>query len=260
MALELFFAFIISLLIQLIFFIFAATFKTDKVTDLSYGLGFIALSFIYFLNSSFGLNQFLVTILIFIWGIRIATYLFKRILQTKTDSRFDNIRNNFMKFAGFWFLQAISIFVIMLPSLIILISRENSSFSFLTAIGFIVWLVGITIEYFADKQKFGFKSNPKNKDKWVSIGLWKYSRHPNYFGEMLCWWGIFFISIPFLSYWYYLTIIGPIYITFLLLFVSGIPPLERKYDKKYSNNKDYQEYKKKTNILIPLPNKKLIFI
>jgi steroid 5-alpha reductase family enzyme len=252
---EIFIALIISFVIQLLFFIFAASFKTDKMTDLSYGLGFILITLIYFLKSTLGLDQILVTILVFIWGTRIAIYLFKRILKTKTDSRFDNVRNNIIKFASFWLLQAISIWIILLPALVILTSKKPASLSILTLTGFIIWLFGIYIEYFADKQKFEFKNDPKNKGKWVSNGLWKYSRHPNYFGEMLCWWGIFIISLPLLNSWQYFTLIGPIYITFLLIFVSGIPPLEKKYDQKYANNKEYLEYKKTTSVLIILPRK-----
>jgi steroid 5-alpha reductase family enzyme len=253
---DIFVALIISFAIQFLFFIFAASFKTDKVTDLSYGLGFILIALIYFIKSTLSSSQILVTILILLWGIRIAIYLLKRILKTKTDSRFDNIRDNAIKFASFWFLQAFSIWVILLPALTILIAKKPISLNMFSLIGMTIWLLGIGIEYFADKQKFIFKSDSKNKDKWVSVGLWKYSRHPNYFGEMLCWWGIFMISLPFLSSWLILAIIGPIYITFLLIFVSGIPPLEKRYNQKYANNKEYQEYKRKTSVLIILPKKK----
>ena len=255
MAFYLLIALLISFVIQLIFFIFAAFFKTDKITDLSYGLSFIIIALIYFAQSTLGLNQILVTAFILIWGIRIAAYLFQRILKTKTDYRFDNIRNNILKLSGFWLLQAISVWIILLPALIILISNDNIAFNYFSLAGCTIWFFGIIIEYFADKQKFQFKKDPKNVNKWISTGLWKYSRHPNYFGEILCWWGIFFISLPFLSSWQYLTIIGPIYITNLLIFVSGIPPLEKKYDKKYASNKEYQEYKKRTSVFIILPPK-----
>jgi steroid 5-alpha reductase family enzyme len=252
---EILIALLISFIIQFLFFIFAASFKTDKVTDLSYGLGFMLIALFYFLQSTLAFSQVLVLLLVLLWGGRIITYLFRRILKTKTDSRFDSIRNNVFKFAGFWVLQAISIWVILLPTIVILISEKHIFLNRFILIGFVIWLLGITIEYFADKQKFQFKSDPKNADKWVSTGLWKYSRHPNYFGEMLCWWGIFIISLPFLSSWQYLVVISPIYISFLLIFVSGIPPLEKKYDQKYITNKEYQEYKRKTSVLVILPQK-----
>jgi steroid 5-alpha reductase family enzyme len=251
MALEIFYALIISFLIQLVFFIVAVSFKTDKVTDLSYGLGFITVAIFYLSKSIMGPSQMLVTLLIIVWGFRITFYLFKRILKMKTDPRFDQIRNNYFKFASFWILQAVSIWLIMLPSLVILLSNKSYTPTFFTFIGMSIWLGGFLIEYFSDKQKFEFKNNPKNKDKWITSGLWKYSRHPNYFGEMLCWWGIFIFSLPFLTGWSILAIISPLYISYLLLFVTGIPPLEKRYDQKYANNKEYQVYKRRTSILIP---------
>jgi steroid 5-alpha reductase family enzyme len=122
-------------------------------------------------------------------------------------------------------------------------------------LGIVIWISGLLIETISDWQKFSFKNNPNNKNLWIQSGLWKYSRHPNYFGEMLCWWGIFIFVLPFIQGLSWLTIIGPIFITFILLFVSGIPPLEKRYDKKFADNKKYQDYKKKTSILIPLPQR-----
>jgi steroid 5-alpha reductase family enzyme len=103
----------------------------------------------------------------------------------------------------------------------------------------------------ADWQKYNFKNKPENKDKWTDVGLWSYSRHPNYFGEILCWVGLFIAALSYLSGIKYLFIISPIYISALLLFVSGIPPLEKRYDEKYRDNERYQQYKASTPLLIP---------
>lgn len=242
----------ISFLVQLSFFFFAVTFKTDKVTDLSYGLTFIILGWFYFLmNNSPNVSQYLVISLVTIWGLRLVIYLFIRILKIKKDKRFDGVRENFWLFARFWFFQGLAVAIIMLPSIVVLSSTKTLNSYRLTIFGFLVWLVGILIETIADQQKFIFKNNPNNRELWINSGIWKYSRHPNYFGEMLCWWGIFIIAIPFFSGLLWLSAIGPLFITFILLFVSGIPPLEKKYNEKYKNNKKYQEYKKKTSLLIP---------
>lgn len=246
----------IVVLIQILFFIFAAAFKTDKVTDLSYGLTFIFLAaFILISNGKFFLYQVVLTTTITLWGGRLAGFLFVRILKTKRDKRFDGIRENFMKFARFWILQTLSVWIIMLPSIYVLSSEFPKKLSLVMYLGALFWLAGLIIETIADHQKYFFKINPKNQDMWIEAGLWKYSRHPNYFGEMLCWWGIFMLSTPFLSGWTWLLAIGPVYITSLLLFVSGIPPLEKKYDEKYKDNQAYQSYKKRTNIIIPFPPK-----
>ncbi len=251
-------SFIISIVIQAFFFAIAATFKTDKVTDLSYGLGFILLMvYILFSNSSVGVVQSSVALLIIAWGIRLITYLFRRILVTGKDKRFDGIRENFWKFFQFWFIQAIAVWVISIPAIITVSKPSPLNISVFYFIGIFVWLTGITIESIADSQKFIFKSDPNNKDKWIESGIWKYSRHPNYFGEIICWWGIYIITLPHLEKLEHLAIAGPLFITSLLLFVSGIPPLEKKYNERYKNNPKYQDYKKRTSILVPLPNKEI---
>jgi steroid 5-alpha reductase family enzyme len=248
---------LISLSIQVFFFIFAATFKTDKLTDLSYGLTFITLTlFLLATLPSPQLIQTIAALLIIIWGLRLTSYLFIRILIIKKDHRFDTIRTNPLKFIQFWLLQGLSVWIIMLPSIIILSSTSPFSLHPVTLMGFTLWFLGFTLETVADLQKFFFKLKPQNKDQFISHGLWKYSRHPNYFGEILCWWGIFTFALPYLSSWSWATIISPLYITILLLFVTGIPPLEKRYSQKYKHNKHYQQYRSSTSLLIPLSLKK----
>ncbi|MDH5533596.1 MAG: DUF1295 domain-containing protein [Candidatus Pacebacteria bacterium] len=248
---------IISFAIQGFFFSFASLFKTDKLTDLSYGLSFIALAwFMLFRLGEFSLHQIVLTILITLWGLRLVTYLFIRILKMGRDKRFDSMREKFFEFAKFWILQALSVWVIMLPSIFVLSTVSDKGCNIITFTGLSIFLFGLIIETVADWQKFNFKSEKKNRDKLITDGIWKYSRHPNYFGEMTLWWGIFIFSTNFMSQGDYWTILGPLFITFLLLFVSGIPLLEKKYDKKYKGNKQYTKYRKNTSLLIPLIPKK----
>jgi len=241
----------ISLLIQLLFFIIAAINKTDKVTDLSYGLTFILITIFSFLGSEQEFAQQLLLAMIAIWGIRLSVYLFIRIMKIKVDLRFNKVRNSFVQFGKFWLLQAISVWIIMLPANVFF--GQSSLLNAWSTLGMIIWLTGLTIETVADIQKFQYKNIPKNKNRWTDVGLWKYSRHPNYFGEMLCWWGVFLFCLPTFNNYQLLTIIGPMFITFLLLFVSGVPPLEKRYLSKFGDNQDFQEYLKNTNLLIPLP-------
>ena len=243
--------------LQLIFASFAVIAKSDKLTDLSYGLTFIivALSATY-INSSSHTPQYIILIAIILWGLRLSVYLFIRILKIKKDRRFDKIRENRTRFAQFWLFQALSIWIITLPAVAALSSKIEVKNYFLFSLGIIVFSVGFIIETIADMQKYRFKSNPKNKDKWIESGLWKYSRHPNYFGEMLVWWGLYFASIPLIGALGPIFAIGPLYISFLLIKVSGIPLLEESNKKKYKDNKKYLEYIKRTSILIPLPPKK----
>ncbi len=249
--------FALSLGINLLFFIVAFALKTDKFTDFTYGITFIILAlFLNFTNQTYFPIQILITLMIIIWAIRLISYLVIRILRIKKDSRFDDKRENLLSFLQFWVFQGIAVWIIMLPAILILTQSDSIPVSSIMIMGMIVWLMGLLLESIADGQKFKFKSNPKNKDMWIQSGLWKYSRHPNYFGEMLVWWGIYLIVMPTLQGLAWLTIIGPIFITYILMFVSGIPLLEKKYDQKYVENVKYQEYRRKTSLLIPLPPKR----
>lgn len=249
-------SFLIIFIIQIVFFLGAALFKTDKVTDLSYGLTFVVVAWVLLFQSGvYDLFHTFIVLMVTVWGLRLSGFLFMRIMKTKKDKRFDGIRENFLKFAKFWTLQAVAIFIIMLPA-ILGFSKDGISLGILSYIGIGIWAIGIVFEAVADWQKYSFKNNPQNASKWTDVGLWRYARHPNYFGEMTCWWGLFIFILPYLSGIEYLSIIGPIFITFLLLFVSGIPPLEKAYREKYKGNAEYQKYRNSTHLLIPIPGKK----
>jgi steroid 5-alpha reductase family enzyme len=229
---------IFSMVFNILMFIPAFIFKTDKLTDLSYAITFIGLSIYIFLSKTFSIGNLLLFLMILAWALRLGTFLFIRIQKQKKDDRFDNIRNKFFKFLGFWLLQGFTVWIVML-SVILFDGKYN-------LIGLLIWFCGLLIESFADAQKSRFIKNPKNKGDFISSGLWKNSRHPNYFGEIMCWVGVYVFS----GVWFF-GIISPLYIFSLLSFVSGIPILEKKADKIWGKRKDYQEYKKSTSILVP---------
>jgi steroid 5-alpha reductase family enzyme len=243
----------ISLLVQAIFFAFAATLKTDKVTDLSYGLTFVMLA-LYELAAlgEASVPARLLTAMVVLWGVRLASYLLYRILTIKRDSRFDGVREHFWKFLQFWFFQGIAVWVIMLP--VIVWFRSPSEWHPAMLAGVIVWFVGLVLETIADAQKFAQKATSSGARTWTSTGLWKYSRHPNYFGEMLCWWGVFLFVAPALSPLDLgIAVIGPIAITYILLYVTGIPTLEKSAQAKWGNDPEYQAYRRRTWRLVPWP-------
>ena len=245
---------IVSLLLQYLLFIPAFLFKTDKLTDLSYSLSFVLLSLLTIYFNKLSIVKLILFLMILFWALRLGGFLLYRVLKLGKDVRFDNIRNSFSKFFVFWTLQGISVFIILLNSFFIFLNPE-SKFKFFSIIGMLIWLIGFIIEGISDIQKFKFKQ--KNKDVWINEGFWKYSRHPNYFGEMLCWIGIFVYSFFYLNTMYVVySLISPLFIMFLLLFVSGIPTLEKKYDDKFKDNPDYLRYKQKTNLLFPIKLKK----
>lgn len=246
-----------SLGINFAFFLVALIFKTDKVTDLSYSLTFAVLAplLLFAAGPDFTLIQLLVAAAVLLWALRLGGYLFMRIIITKTDERFDDKRNNPANLIRFWVLQMIAVWVIMLPVTFFLTVREVPFNLYLHSIGFALFAIGFIIESISDHQKFRFKNNEKNKGLWIEKGLWKYSRHPNYFGEMLVWWGLFIAAIPALGGLKILAVSGPVFITLLLLFVSGIPLLEKSAEKKYGGNPLYRSYRDRTSLLIPFPPK-----
>jgi steroid 5-alpha reductase family enzyme len=251
------FSVVLIALLQLLFFVFAAAFRTDKLTDISYGLTFvITVLVILVLRGRTSSAHILMAALVTVWGFRLGVYLLVRILHIGRDERFDGKRENLGKFAQFWVLQIVSIWVVLLPVILYLSSSVRPGVSWALILGGILWLLGFVVEFTADQQKFVFKKKPENRKKWIESGLWKFSRHPNYFGESLCWLGIFVITIPVLEGWMWAAAASPVYITLLLLFVSGIPLLEKKADKRYGGDPAYAAYRERTSLFVPLPPRK----
>eukprot|EP00611_Tribonema_gayanum_P018773 TRINITY_DN3198_c0_g2_i1.p1 TRINITY_DN3198_c0_g2~~TRINITY_DN3198_c0_g2_i1.p1 ORF type:complete len:324 (-),score=86.39 TRINITY_DN3198_c0_g2_i1:432-1403(-) len=254
---------IITIGMQLAFFSVAATFKFDTVTDFAGGTNFVVLAIVTFiLGGTFSARQILVLIFVALWGLRLSLFLLARILKTGTDARFDDKRDDFLKFLGFWIFQMFWVWTVSLPVTFLETTEADPSFGSAADIaGVIMYVVGLAIETASDQQKFNFKNDDANRGKWCDVGLWKYSRHPNYFGEILLWWGLFTISSSVFDAagdngegkWGYATILGPLFVTGILLFVSGIPLLEEKADKKNGARQDYREYKIRTSVLIPVP-------
>nr|MBD3312148.1 DUF1295 domain-containing protein [archaeon] len=246
----------VSIGVNVLMFIPAFIYKTDKLTDLSYSLTFIILATILFLFNTYSLSKLILYFMVAAWGARLGTYLFIRIRKMKKDPRFDDKRGDFFKFLKFWLVQGLTVWLVMMSSTVFF-NLSNTSFNYLSLIGLIVWGAGLTIESVADYQKYQFKTNPKNKGKWIESGLWHYSRHPNYFGEIMNWVGIYLFTLSSFNLLNALVALAsPGYITITLLFISGIPPLEKHSDKKYGKYKGYRDYKKRTSVLIPWFTKK----
>lgn len=253
---DLLIAFFVSVGINIAMFLPAFMLKTDKLTDISYAITFVTVALYSLLSNTITTPSILLMLMIAVWAFRLGSYLLIRIRRTGKDSRFDDKRDSFIKFGGFWLLQGLSVWVIMLSSLLFF-AHSQQNFSVLSAIGFIIWASGLRIEAVADKQKFNFINNPKNKGKWIASGLWKYSRHPNYLGEIMVWVGVYIYVFSTLDTTDKLIgFASPAYIMLLLLFVSGVPLLEKSADKRWGDNPKYQAYKQRTSILLLLPNKK----
>jgi steroid 5-alpha reductase family enzyme len=238
-----------SMAVQAAFFVFAARFKTDKVTDLSYGLTFVLLALgLAWATGRTDRPALVVTLMVVAWGVRLAGYLLFRILRMGRDRRFDGIRERPLSFAKFWFFQGVAVWVIMLP--VALWFGAPGVWGLEKSAGFVVWLAGLVFESVADIQKYRHKASAAGRDRWTDTGLWRRARHPNYFGELLCWWGVFLFVARDLGAWALLGVAGPLTITGLLLFVTGIPPLEQNAARKWGDNPEYQAYRRRTRLLI----------
>lgn len=239
---------------QFLFFVVTALLKFDKVTDFAGSTNFIILAVLTLVvKGTWDFRQIVLSLLVVIWGLRLGIFLLMRILQWGEDRRFDEMRDNLGKLAVFWIFQAVWVWTVSLPVTIVNASNRDPSIQAVDIIGWIMWSIGFSFEASADQQKLAFKNHPENRGKWCNVGLWKLTRHPNYFGEIFLWWGIFVASTPVLEGAEWLVILGPIFLTLLLLFVSGIPLLEESADKKFGNVAGYRQYKSTTSPLIPLP-------
>lgn len=242
---------IVSFIVNILLFVPAFILQTDKFTDIGYALTFIFVALYGFLYQSASMIYTIAFIVVVLWALRLGSYLFYRIFNMKKDKRFDQMRKRFVSFLGFWLLQAVTVFIVSIGFTRLVV--VDSSFNPLSLAGIVITLAGLLIESIADIQKFNFKKIPENSGKWTNIGLWKYARHPNYFGEMLVWWGIFIYGAFYLAGWSLaLSVISPLFISFMMLYVSGIPLLRKRWDKKWGKDPKYQEYIKSTRLLVPI--------
>lgn len=243
---------IIIFFLQWIVFIPSYFLSTEHFFDLTGSVTFITVSILAFLmNDSKNLRQFIVLVLIMIWALRLGSFLFLRIRKAGEDSRFTIIKKDFLVFFLTWNLQGLWVLFTLFGALTILTSNNNQNFGILDIIGILIWIIGFVIEVVSDRQKSEFKSHESNDGKFIQSGLWKYSRHPNYFGEILIWTGIAIIGISVYSGFGWLGLISPFFVFVMLNYISGVRLLEKQAEERWGGNDLYQSYKSKTPVLFP---------
>jgi steroid 5-alpha reductase family enzyme len=242
----------LAFLIQWLVFIPAYLLQTEKFFDLTGSITYISVILIaVFFSKGVDFRSILLAALVVIWAVRLGSFLFGRIKKAGKDDRFDEIKPSFIRFLNVWTIQGLWVTFTMAAALVAITTTTRKELDVFAIIGFLVWAFGFAIEVVADAQKSRFSANPDNKGKFIQTGLWSRSRHPNYFGEIVLWVGVTIIALPVLQGWQWVSLISPIFVTFLLTRVSGVPLLEKKADKKWGGQEDYESYKKRTPVLIP---------
>lgn len=237
-------------------FLIALRLRNNSIVDVGWGFGFVVISVWAFIQSEQTIIQWILLLLVILWGVRLAWYIYSRNKGKGEDYRYAAWRKEWgssvvlRSYIQVFLLQGVFMLIIASP-LYAAFSSAKTSISWNIILGVILFAVGFFFEAIGDAQMKTFKSNVSNQGMIMRHGLWKYTRHPNYFGEALLWWGIGVFSFE-VSTWY-LSILGPMVITFLLLKVSGVALLERKYD----GNDKYADYIRTTNAFLPWCPKKI---
>jgi len=240
----------------IIFFSLALAFKNNSIVDIGWGIGFVLVAFFcIFYSQNFNFRTILVTTLVAIWGLRLFYHIIRRNWRRPEDFRYANWRKewgrwvNLRAFFQVFMLQGLFMIFISTPILLVSVFSE-SGYKIYDFIGLGVWIIGFIFELIGDFQLKTFKKDPKNRGQLMRAGLWRYTRHPNYFGESVMWWGLFIISLS--VRFGYIAVISPLTITLILFFISS-PLLE----EKYKDRQDFQEYAKSTAMFFPLPPKRI---
>lgn len=229
----------------------------NDFADVAWGLGFVVLAWAsFFMGGSSGVQGMIVTFLVTIWGLRLAGHIYSRNRGAAEDYRYRAWRKEW----GAWFyprsyvqvylLQGILLYLIAIPVLVIN-SHLSDHLTIVGLFGIAVWTAGFFFEVVGDWQLAHFVKNPDNKGKLMTTGLWQYTRHPNYFGEVTLWWGLWIVALSVPYGW--LTVVGPLTITVVILKVSGVPMLE----KKMAEHPDFAAYKRTTSMFVPWLKKKV---
>lgn len=247
---------VIFIYFTLLFFL-AQYLQNNSIVDLAWGIGFVLVAITgYLIMPTKTTVSTIILVLVTIWGVRLFFHLAKRNIGKPEDYRYVNMRKRWgdhwprlKAYLNVFVLQGVLLFVVSMPILLVMTSSVNT-FYWWNGLGVVIWLVGFGYETVGDYELTKFKKIKSNQGKLLTSGLWSTTRHPNYFGEALSWWGIFLISLnDTRNIW---GIIGPMTITLLLLFVSGVPLLE----KKYRDRPDFVAYAHKTPKFVPFIGKK----
>ncbi len=247
----------IGFILHWLIFIPSYIYQTEHYFDLIGSISYISIVLFTFLAlNNLDVRSILIGLLILVWAVRLGSFLFIRVKRDGKDNRFTVMKTKFWWFLFTWTIGGLWVFITMAAGLAAMTSAKVVPLGWFALIGIFLWLEGFLVEVVADHQKTRFRSKKENQGRFINEGLWSFSRHPNYYGEITLWLGIAFIAFPVLQGWQLLTLISPIFVYILLTRISGVTMLERRADKKWGDDPEYQRYKETTSSLIPMFKRK----
>ena len=249
--------FALAFLVQWVAFIPAYLKQTEHFFDLTGSLTYLAV-----MAGSLGLSalerppgpaQWLVSAAVTVWAVRLGSFLFRRVQADGGDGRFDDLKISVPKFLIVWTLQGAWVSMTALAMMIVNTGPVALQRPWMLAVGAAMWVAGFAIEVVADRQKRVFRHDPVHAGRFIRSGLWAWSQHPNYFGEIMLWAGVFIMSGSVVDGWGWRGAISPVFVAFLLMKVSGVPLLEARAEARWGDDPEYQRYKATVPVLIPRP-------
>lgn len=233
--------------------------RTEHFFDLTGSITYVsAVLLAVYLTDSLDARSILLAALIVMWAGRLGSFLFARVRREGKDGRFDQIKRSLPRFFMVWTLQGLWVLMTAACALAAITAAGGAAapLDAFAAIGTLLWLAGFALEVTADRQKSAFRADPANAGRFIDRGVWTWSRHPNYAGEILLWAGIAVVAFPALSGWQLATLISPVFVYVLLTRISGVPMLERRADRRWGDDPEYQAYKASTPVLWPVPGRR----
>ena len=233
-------------------FVPAYWFQSERFFDATGSLTYLLLlSVALSLSSSADARAFLLACLVATWALRLGFFLFRRIAEDGGDGRFDHLKPEALRFLMVWTLQGLWVYLTVACALAAISATARVPLGWPAAVGCLLWSIGFSLEVIADRQKRAFRADPAMQGRFITSGLWAWSRHPNYFGEITLWFGVALVAAPALSGAQLFTLVSPVFVFVLLTRISGIPLLEARGKRRWGDDPEYQAYKARTPVLIP---------
>ncbi len=227
--------------------------QTERFYDLTGTLTYLVVVAVAFVLGGGGARPVMLATLVVVWAVRLGSFLVTRIAKDGSDGRFDSIKPKPLRFLMTWTMQGLWVTLTVGCALAAMTAERSTELDLWALVGLVIWLLGFTFEAVADQQKRAFRADTSNDGRFITGGLWAWSRHPNYFGEIVLWVGVAVIAVPALSGWQFVTLVSPLFVTVLLTRISGVPLLEARGRQRWGDDAEYRDYVARTPVLVPRP-------